>query len=64
MNKNVGIPQDHIVKDIFIFFNSNDFKCFLNYILCSFMVHLHVIEFWVEDKCCSLKIFDLLTSYA
>jgi len=41
--------------------NFSVFKSSFKYISYSFMVHLHVIEFWVENKCCSLRIFDLMS---
>jgi hypothetical protein len=50
--------------------HSGAFKSSLKYISCyemawklAFMVHEHIIEFWVQKKCCSLKIFYALNPY-
>jgi hypothetical protein len=41
------------------------FKSSLKYIsYYAFMVHKHVIEFWVENNYCSLNFFDLVNPTA
>jgi len=51
--------------------HSRAFKSLLKYISCYemawklvVMVQQHVIEFLVENKCCSFKIFYLINPYA
>jgi hypothetical protein len=54
----------NVVKDFDVLFNFGVLKHLLKYISCSFMVHLHVIELWVEDKCCSFRIFYVVGPHA